>query len=69
MSNENGRQTTGGIGVAGAFLVAFVVLKLTNTIEWSWWWVLCPLWIPICLILLVLIVVGVIALLGNSTKK
>ncbi len=23
----------------------FVVLKLTNLIAWSWWWVLAPLWV------------------------
>lgn len=25
------------------FLI-FMVLKLTETIDWSWWWVTCPLW-------------------------
>jgi hypothetical protein len=25
--------------------VAFIVLKLTKVINWSWIWVLCPLWI------------------------
>ena len=25
--------------------VAFIVLKLTGVINWSWWWVLSPLWI------------------------
>ena len=23
--------------------VAFIVLKLTNTIDWSWWWILAPI--------------------------
>ena len=27
------------------FLI-FLVLKLTNLIDWSWWWVTAPLWIP-----------------------
>lgn len=27
------------------FLV-FLVLKLTETIDWSWWWVTAPLWMP-----------------------
>lgn len=27
----------------------FVVLKLTEHIDWSWWWVLSPLWIGIAL--------------------
>jgi hypothetical protein len=24
--------------------IAFVVLKLTNVITWSWWWVTAPFW-------------------------
>lgn len=34
-----------GSGMFNLFLV-FLVLKLTETIDWSWWWVLAPLWIP-----------------------
>lgn len=33
------------IGFTGLLTVAFVVLKLTGYIDWSWWWVLAPLWI------------------------
>lgn len=29
--------------------VAFIVLKLTNQVDWSWWWVLSPIWIVFCL--------------------
>lgn len=25
--------------------LTFVILKLTKTIDWSWWWVLSPIWI------------------------
>lgn len=35
--------------------VAFIVLKLCNVIDWSWWWVLSPIWIPIALIVILLI--------------
>lgn len=35
--------------------VAFIVLKLCNVIDWSWWWVLAPIWIPIALIVVLLI--------------
>lgn len=31
--------------------ILFVALKLTNNIDWSWWWVLSPLWLPIVVIL------------------
>ena len=36
-----------GIGLGTVLTMIFVVLKLTNYINWSWWWVLSPLWIPI----------------------
>lgn len=36
-----------GIGFTGLLAIVFIVLKLTNSIDWSWWWVLSPLWIPI----------------------
>jgi hypothetical protein len=30
----------------GAMLfIVFLILKLTGTIDWSWWWVTCPLWL------------------------
>lgn len=36
----------------GLLTILFIGLKLTNYIDWSWLWVLAPLWIPITLILL-----------------
>lgn len=33
-----------GVGVVGLLGVAFVVLKLTGVISWSWWWVTIPFW-------------------------
>ena len=45
-----------GIGFSGLLTIAFIVLKLTNVITWSWWWVLSPIWISIGLVLLILIV-------------
>ena len=29
----------------GALFLVFLVLKLTGTITWSWWWVTAPLWV------------------------
>ena len=29
--------------------VLFIGLKLTGHIDWSWWWVLAPVYGPICL--------------------
>ena len=48
-----------GPGVLSILLVAFIVLKLCGVITWSWLWVLSPLWIPIALVLVILLIVGV----------
>ena len=37
-------SSSGGIGVFGLLGVAFVVLKLTGYIDWSWWYVTLPFW-------------------------
>ena len=29
-----------------ALMLIFITLKLTGHIDWSWWWVLAPAWIP-----------------------
>ena len=43
-----------GITLNDLWLAIFVVLKLTNIINWSWWWVLSPLWIRILLVIFLL---------------
>lgn len=40
--------------------IVFLVLKLTNVITWSWWWVTAPLWMPLGLGLAILALVGLI---------
>ena len=41
--SKNGSAS--GINILSLLGVAFVVLKLTNLIDWSWWYVLLPFWI------------------------
>lgn len=55
--NNNTNRTRGGIGFFGAMFLIFMTLKLTNYIDWSWWWVTAPLWGGLALFLLVFIVV------------
>jgi len=43
--NMSDKNTSGGIGTVGLLGVAFVVLKLTHVIDWSWWYVTMPFWI------------------------
>ena len=51
---------SGGIGLCSLLTVLFVGLKICNQIDWSWWWVLSPLWIPWAIVFVVPGVFGVI---------
>jgi len=42
---------------------AFIILKLTNFIAWSWLWVLAPFWIPPAICLLVILAALVLSLI------
>ena len=58
-------SSSSGIGVFGLLGVVFVVLKLTNYIDWSWWYVTLPFWGGVALFLIVIAVYLLIIL----TKK
>ena len=44
-----------GLGILDVLQIIFIVLKLTNLINWSWWTVLTPLWIDLALTIFVII--------------
>lgn len=48
-----------GIGLDIILFVVFLILKLTGDIDWSWWWVTSPLWIPIAVVI-VFVILGMI---------
>jgi len=52
------------IGFTGLLTIVFIVLKLTEVIDWSWWWVISPILISVGLsiIFLGLILLALIAL-------
>lgn len=55
MANDS--NSSGGMGLGTVLFLIFMVLKLTGSIDWSWWWVTAPLWIPAVLFLIVVIVI------------
>jgi hypothetical protein len=59
-------SSSGGIGFCSLLTILFIGLKLTHVIDWSWWWVLSPIWIPLVILGVVLAVLGV-AYLGSKT--
>ena len=38
-------SSSDGLGFLGGLTLLFIGLKLTGFINWSWWWVLAPLWV------------------------
>ena len=56
------------IGFLGLLTLVFIVLKLTHYIDWSWLWVLSPLWLgwlSLTAILFILALIGI----GKTTIK
>ena len=55
-----------GMGPLSVLTMIFVVLKLTSNITWNWAWVLSPLWMPMAIIIVLVILIGVpLALFGK----
>jgi hypothetical protein len=63
-------SSSSGIGFTGALFITFLVLKLTGIINWSWWWISAPLWIPVVAFLaIVLFIITPVALYREFKKK
>jgi hypothetical protein len=59
-------SSSSGIGFSGLLTIVFVTLKLLGKIDWSWWWVLSPIWISILLVLGILVVALGVAVWAQS---
>lgn len=62
MSKES---SSSGISFMGMLTILFIGLKLTNYVDWSWWWVLSPIWGGFLLAVLI----GLVAVLIVKTNK
>lgn len=75
--NDSQREHTprsGGIGFFGALTLIFITLKLCGIIAWTWVWVLAPLWLPLfvgLLFVLLMLIVGnlAVAVAGRKGKR
>ena len=62
---KNDQKVVSGLSFGSALQVAFIVLKLCRMIDWSWWWVLAPTWIPLGIAMVCITAAFVIAALGK----
>ena len=58
-----------GLGLIDALGVAFIVLKLCNVIEWSWWIVLAPIWGPIAFAIFILWIKAILKSIKEVKRK
>lgn len=58
-----------GLGFLQILTLIFITLKLTNYINWSWFWVLSPLIIPIGIVATFLIIAFIVILIHEFNKK
>lgn len=69
MASSATTSTTPGVTTTGLLTIAFVVLKLTHVITWSWVWVLSPLWISVAIALVVGVVIAVVAAVVAALRR
>ena len=55
---KNNNSTAGGVGFTGLLTISFIILKLCNVINWSWLWVLSPLWISFILLAIIVVYIA-----------
>lgn len=65
MAGNSSSSSSNGIGFGGLLTLIFITLKLTHIIDWSWWWVLSPIWISFAIVGAILAIAGVIAVAVN----
>ena len=53
----------GGMSFLEVLLLVFIILKLCKVINWSWWWVLSPFWIPLGLAVILLLISVILKLI------
>ena len=66
--DTNTTSTSGGIGFVGLLTIVFIVMKLLDKIDWSWWWVISPIWISALCIVGILVFVLIIAIANELIK-
>ena len=59
--NRNNNGAAGGIGFCGLLAIAFI--------DWSWLWVLAPLWIPVAIFFAVALVILIVVLVKVGVEQ
>lgn len=66
--SERTTSRSGDLGFAGALTILFIGLKLTGYIDWSWVWVLSPIWIPLLVAVVCIALALMLSLIARLIK-
>jgi hypothetical protein len=66
--DENRKISVNFRGCGFTLAIIFLVLKLTQVIDWAWIWVFAPVWIPLALIFLIYIFTILIAVIVTAIR-
>lgn len=64
--SDSFKSSSSGLGLGTVLTLIFVILKLTDHIDWSWWWVLSPIWIGILIVIFISIFCIVMAVIQSG---
>lgn len=65
-NNSGTADMTLSVGFCQSLTLIFITLKLTKHIDWSWWWVLALLWIPMAVFIVVILCIRICAYIQDK---
>ena len=67
--NKKDTKNNTGFGTVSVLTIVFIVLRLTNVIDWSWIWVFSPIWIELLIVALIFVITLLILSIKKAIKK
>ena len=68
MTMSSNSSSSSGISFTGALTILFIALKLCHIINWSWWWVLSPIWISLLIAIFIIAILVIFVLIKELGK-
>lgn len=59
----------GSLGFIDALTLLLIGLKLTGTIDWSWLWILSPMWISLAVAIVLAVAVFILESIKNQIEE
>lgn len=69
MKDNNSNSSGATIGFTSLLTLLFIGLKLGKIINWSWWWVLSPIWISVSIAFIFMFVILLVLTIKDEMTK